>query len=143
MASRSSPSLAGSPCWLSWQAAALLLRALYAGVLVPNVFLLGIFSFDVALLLAHRFIAMLVALLHLLCILVLMELLLVVCVVYLLMELVTLLKPVTHMGLVLVLVAELSITFLALEVTRIDLVSSPFWTLAVIQLSFVVNLLAV
>ena len=80
---------------------------------------------------------MLTSLLHLLCILMIMELLLVVFVVYLLMELVTLLEPVTHLGLVLVLVAELSITFLALVVTRID------WTLAVIQLSFLVNLLAV
>ena len=58
-------------------------------------------------------------------------------VVYLLMELVTLLEPVTHLGLVLVLVAGLSITFLALVVTRIG------WTLAVIQLSLVVNLLVV
>ena len=137
MASPISPSLVGSLCWLSRQAAALLLRTLYAGVLVPTVFLLGIFSFDLALRLVYRFIAMFAALLHLLCILVIMELLLAAFVVYLLMELVTLLEPVTHLGLVLVLVAELSITFLALVVTRIG------WTLAVIQLSFVVNLLVV
>ena len=56
------------------------------------------------------------------------------------------------MGWTLVLETELSITFWALEVTRIDLVSFLFfnincavvgWTLIVIQLSFVVNLLAV
>ena len=151
IASRSSPSLVASLCWLSLPAAALLLSMLYGGFLVPNVLLLYIFGLVLALLLVYLFIAMLAALLHLLCILMIMELLLVVFVVYLLMELVTLLKPSTHMGLVLVLVTEVGITFWALDVTRIDLVSFLFfnincavvgWTLIVIQRSFVVNLLA-